>query len=338
MRYTSLVGFARRIRTIIGALAAVTIFGVVGYLLLGFPLLDALYQTVTTLAAVGYREVHPLTPAGQVFTMVFIAIGVGTFLYSITVMVGVLVEGDLQRYIGSRQMDSQIRRLADHVIICGYGRVGKATTDYLLATGVAVVVVDRDADILAGLGDVAHLVGDVTNDDMLRNAGIARARALVVALDTDQDTVYVVLSARALNPDMVIVAQARTAEARDKLVLAGATRAVNPQLIGGRRLAAFALQPDVAEFMDVVMQDGELDYRMQQVSIPSRSPLAGHTLGELDLPSRFGASVLAVRSPHQGPFTAHPADDVRLEPGSVLITFGTSAQVQALNREAQPGT
>lgn len=329
------MGFARRIATIIGALSAVTVFGVVGYVLLGFPLLDALYQTVTTLATVGYREVHPLTPAGQVFTMVLIILGVGTVLYGITLMVGVLVEGDVQRYVERRHMDSHIRRLAGHVIVCGYGRVGRATTEYLRATGVPVVVVDLDPARVSGLGDIPHLVGDVTNDATLLEAGIERARALVAALDTDQDTVYVVLSARALRPDMSIVARARTTEARTKMVLAGATRAVNPQLIGGRRIAAFALQPDVADFMDVVMQDGEFDYRIQQVHIPDGSPLVGRTMGELDLQGRFGAAVLAVRRVKHGPFTAHPARDVRLEPGSVLITFGTSEQVEALEREAR---
>ena len=176
-------------------------------------------------------------------------------------------------------MDRHIRGMDGHVIVCGYGRVGRATTDYLRATGIPVVVVDRDEGRLAGLHDTPHLVGDVTNDATLREAGIARARALVAALDTDQDTVYVVLSARALRHDLVIVARARTAEARDKMVLAGATRAVNPQLIGGRRIAAFALQPDVADFLDVVMQDDEFDYRIQQVSIPDGSPFVGHTGG-----------------------------------------------------------
>ena len=331
------MGFARRIVTIIVALVTVTLFGVVGYVLLGFPLLDAVYQTVTTLATVGYREVHPLTTVGQVFTMVLIVLGVGTVLYSITLMVGVLVEGEVRRYVGRRRMDRHIRGMDGHVIVCGYGRVGRATTDYLRATGIPVVVVDRDEGRLAGLHDTPHLVGDVTNDATLREAGIARARALVAALDTDQDTVYVVLSARALRHDLVIVARARTAEARDKMVLAGATRAVNPQLIGGRRIAAFALQPDVADFLDVVMQDDEFDYRIQQVSIPDGSPFVGHTVGDLDLQERCGATVLAVRRVTRGPFTAHPAGGVRLEPGSVLITYGTSEQLEALERAAGVG-
>ncbi len=328
------MGLVRRIATIIGALVAVTAFGVLGYVLLGFPLLDALYQTVTTLTTVGFREVHPLTPAGQIFTMVLIVLGVGTVLYSITLMFGVLVEGDVLRYLERRVMDRQISRMSDHVIICGYGRVGRATSEYLRATGVPAVVVDLNPHRLAHLTDAPHLVGDVTNDATLKEAGIDRARALIAALDSDQDTVYVVLSARALRPDMIIVARARTAEARTKMVLAGATRAVNPQLIGGRRMAAFALQPDVADFMDVVMQDGEFDYRIQQVRVPEGSSLVGRTLAELGAPERFGVTVLAVRRVAHGPFTAHPDGSVRLEPGSVLITFGTSGQVEALERAA----
>lgn len=330
------MGFARRIATIIATLVAVTAFGVVGYVLLGFSPLEALYQTVTTLATVGFREVHPLTPAGQVFTMVLIVLGVGAVLYSITLMFGVLVEGDVQRYLGRRVMDRQISRMSGHVIVCGYGRVGRATAEYLRGSGVPVVVVDVDPARVSHATNVPHLVGDVTNDAILTEAGIDRARALVAALDSDQDTVYVVLSARALRPDMIIVARARTSEARTKMVLAGATRAVNPQLIGGRRMAAFALHPDVADFLDVVMQDGEFDYRLQQVRIPEGSPLSGHTLTDVDVQGRFGVTVLAVRRVAHGPFEANPSGGVRLEPGAVLIAFGTRAQVEDLEREVSP--
>ena len=319
----------RRIAVAVGCIAGVTVLGTLGYLLLGFSLLEAVYQTVTTVATVGFREVRPLSTAGTVFTIVLIIVGVGTVLYSLGVILEALTEGHLREYLGRRRMDTTIENLRDHVIICGHGRVGRSATEHLVATGEAVVVVDNDPARLAGLS-TPHLVGDVTDDAVLRRAGIAHARALVAALETDADTVYVTLSARAIRPDLVIVARARTPEAKDKMVLAGATRAVNPQHIGGRRMAAFALQPDVAEFLDVVMHDENLDFRIQQVTVAAGSPLAGHSPADLDLHGRTCALLLAVRRGPDQPFEPNPPDDAALSAGAVLIALGTPEELGAL--------
>ncbi len=319
----------RRFVISIGALVAVTVFGTIGYLVLGFTLMEALYQTVTTVATVGFREVRPLTTAGELFTIVLVIVGVTVVLYNITIVMEALLEGHVRDYFERRRMDQRIAAMSGHVVICGLGRVGRAARDYLVAAGAEVVAVDINPDRLEGVR-LPHLLGDVTNDDVLVEAGIERARALIVALATDADTLYVVLSARALRPDLVIIARARTVGSREKIVLAGATRAVNPQLIGGRRIAAFALQAHVAEFLDVVMHDEELDFRIQQVPIPETGPVVDQTLGDADLEQRCGAKLLAFRSGHGSPFVANPADDTKLTAGSVLIALGTSAQVEAL--------
>jgi voltage-gated potassium channel len=312
------------------ALVAVTLFGVTGYLVLGFTPLEAMYQTVTTVATVGFREVRPLTAAGQVFTIVLILLGVGTVLYNLGVIVEALIEGHLREHVGRRRMDRRIDGLSGHVIICGYGRVGRAATKHLLATGNEVVVVDSDVGRLQGTR-TPHLIGDALDDATLRAAGIDRARALIVALDTDTDTVYVTLSARALRPDLVIISRARTVDAKDKMVLAGATRAVNPQLIGGRRMASFALHGDVAEFLDVVMHDEDIDYRIDQIRIPDGSPASGRTLRELDLLHRSGAQVLGVRMRERGAFVANPAPETVLTTGMTVIALGDSAQIDSLS-------
>ncbi|MEI2765116.1 MAG: potassium channel protein [Dermatophilaceae bacterium] len=321
----------RRLVVALSALVAVTLFGTVGYLLLGFTVMEALYQTVTTVATVGFREVRPLDTRGEVFTIVLIVFGVGTTLYNLTVMLEVITEGHVRRYFERRRMDKRIAAMSSHVIICGLGRVGRSARDHLLATGAQVVVVDIDADKLEGLS-LPHLVGDVTRDEVLRAAGIERARALIATLETDADTVYLTLSARAIRPDMVIIARARTADSKEKLVLAGATRAVNPQMIGGRRIAAFALHAHVAEFLDVVMHDAELDFRIQQVRVTAASPLVDHTLGEVDLEELTGARLLAFRAGHGMPFTPNPLPGTVLTTGSVLIAFGTLAQIESLGQ------
>jgi voltage-gated potassium channel len=318
-----------RITLAVLALVAVTLFGVIGYLVLGFTPLEAMYQTITTVATVGFREVRPLTAAGQVFTMALILLGVGTVLYNLGVIVEALIEGHLREHVERRRMDRRIAALNGHVVICGYGRVGRAATAHLLATGNEVVVIDSDE---RRLGDLmtSHLLGDALDDDTLRAAGIDRARALIIALDTDTDTVYVTLSARALRPDLVIISRARTVDAKEKMVLAGATRAVNPQLIGGRRMASFALHGDVAEFLDVVMHDEDIDYRIDQIRIPEDSPASGRTLRELDLLGRSGAQVLGLRMRDRGPFVANPPPETVLTTGMTVIALGDPAQIGSL--------
>jgi voltage-gated potassium channel len=262
--------------------------------------------------------------------MVLILLGVGTVLYNLGVLVEAVTEGHLREHLERRRMDQRIARMSGHIVICGYGRVGRASAEHLLATGHEVVVVDTDPERLAGL-EIPHLVADALTDDTLREAGVTRARALIAALESDADTVYLTLSARALQPDLVIVARARTVDSKTKLVLAGATRAVNPQLIGGRRMASFALHPDVAEFLDVVTHEEELDYRIEQVPVPPGSPMAGSTVGEVDVAGRTGAQLLAIRMPGRGAFLPNPGPDTRVEAGSTLIVFGDPEQVGALH-------
>ncbi|WP_341924331.1 NAD-binding protein [Nocardioides psychrotolerans] len=319
----------RRIAVALGALLAVTVFGTVGYVLLGFTFMEALYQTVTTVATVGFREVRPFTTAGQVFTIVLIALGVGTVLYNLGVLMEAVTEGHLRDELERRRMNARIAALRGHVIVCGHGRVGRAAADFLVAGGHRVVVVDSDPARLGGLGpQVEHVLGDVTDDDVLRAAGIASATAVIVALETDADTVYVTLSARAMRPDVTIVSRARTTGSTGKLELAGATRAVNPQRIGGRRLAVFALQPDVAEFLDVVMHDEDLDWRIEQVE--AGPGIAGRTLAGLEIQQRTGALLLAIRRTARAQLEANPPGDLEVPEGAVLIALGTPSELAAL--------
>ena len=322
------VSSLRRIGRALFAFWLVIIAGTVGYTILGFGVLEALYQTVTTITTVGFREVHPLSSVGELFTILLILVGVATALYTFGVLLEALIEGHLRQQMERRRMDRQIGRMTGHIIICGWGRVGRASVNYLSALGKQIVVIDRDPARLEGLG-YPTVLGDVTDDLILEAAGIGHARALIAALDTDADNVFVTLSSRALRPDLVIIARARTEGSKPKLLRAGANRAVNPQLIGGRRMAAFALQPHVAEFLDVVMHDETLDYRIEEVRIPASSPLAGRTLADTALQLPTGALLLAIRTA-AGQFVANPAPDTRLDPDTILIALGTPAQLSAI--------
>ena len=322
----------RRIQFALLAVLAVVAAGCIGYLVLGFGPLDALYQTVTTITTVGFRELHPLSTAGKIFTIVLIIAGVGTALYAFSVVLESLVEGHLRQHVERRRMRRDIARMSGHTIVCGWGRVGRAVAGYLAGQGAAVVVVDVDPQRVA---DVTYpaLTGDVTDDEVLRKAGIMRARALVAAINTDAENVYVTLSARSLRPDLIIIARARTEASEPKLLRAGATRVVNPQRIGGQRIAAAALQPNVVEFLDVVMHDGSLEFRLEEIPVRAGSRLAGRTLQQANVGETTGALVLALRG-RDGAFLANPPMHTPVGAGYILIAIGTQQQLSALHDAA----
>ncbi|GAC1332164.1 MAG: potassium channel protein [Mycobacteriales bacterium] len=321
----------RRIQVGVLALLFVIVGGTVGYIVLGFTFLEALYQTVTTITTVGFREVRPLRTAGQVFTIVLILVGVGTALYTFGVLLESLIEGHLRDVIGRRRMDRTIAGMSSHVIICGWGRVGRATAHYIAAAGGEVIVIDRSE---ARLASVPHptILGDVTDDDVLRRAGIERAKALVAALETDSDNLYVTLSGRVLNPELTIIARARTDSSEAKLERAGANRVVNPQRLGGDRMAAFATQPHVVEFLEVVMHDGSLEFRLEEVVVAVGSLLAERSIREAHIRDTTGALLLALRE--GGDFLTNPPPETVIRPGQILIAIGTAEQLSALLQAA----
>jgi voltage-gated potassium channel len=310
-------------------LGLIVVFGTAGYMVLGFSFLDAVYQLLTTITTVGFREVEPLSSAGKIYTMAVILVGVGTALYTFSVLIEALIEGEIGSAFGRRRMERTISDMKDHVIICGWGRVGTALAQYVTGAGQDVVVIDRDADRLERC-QYPSVQGDATDDEVLRAAGIGRARVLAAALTTDADNLYVTISGRALNPDLFIIARARVESSEDKLSRAGANRVVNPQSIGGARMAAFALQPHVAEFLDVVMHDGSLEFRLEELVVPFGSTIEGKSLRDAHLRDRTGALVLAMRDDRSGKFMTNPDPETVICAGQILIAIGTSAQLASL--------
>ncbi len=319
----------RRVQVSGVAVLLITLAGTVAYTVLGLGLIDALYQTVTTISTVGFREYGQTTTAWKVTTMVVIVVGVGSALYTLGAVLETLVEGRLSDRLGRRRMERRISRMDNHTIICGWGRVGRAIYGSLSGD---VVVIDIDPERAATAGD-AVVEGDATDDDVLRRAGIERARCLVVALVNDSDNVYVTLSARALRPDLLIVARARTEAANTKLLQAGADRVVNPQQIGGARMAALVSQPAVADFLDVVMHDGSLEFRLAEAPVSDESRLVGRTVQDAQIRAHTGALILAVREP-SGDFVTNPSPAHLLRAGQVLIAIGTAAEIASLQSAA----
>jgi voltage-gated potassium channel len=320
----------RRLIFALAALVSVMVGGTVGYLVLGFGLLDALYQTVTTVTTVGFREVEPLTATGKVFTIALIVVGVGIALYTLGVIIETLLEGQLPEVFGRRRMERKITGMSEHVVVCGWGRVGRAIARDLAAMGASPVVVDNDPIRVENVPYPAVL-GDATDDDVLDRAGVRRARALVAALDTDAGNLFVTLSARALRPELFIVARVRLEENEDKLRRAGANRVVNPQSIGGARMAAFVLQPYVTEFVDVVMHDRGIEFRLEEIPVPEGSPIEGFSIREAHVRDRTGALVLALRD-RKGTFTTNPPPEAVVNADQIIIAIGTPGDLEKLQR------
>jgi len=318
----------RRVRIGLGALALVLVAGTAGYLLLGFDFLDSLFQTVTTVTTVGFNPPHALDAGSKTFTIVLILVGVGTALYTFSAVLEVLIEGHMRDLVRRRRMERDIARMSGHIIVCGWGRVGREVARFLASAGKRVVVVDRDPERLREV-PYASVHGDVTDDEILRQAGIERAAALVAALDTDADNLYVTVAAKSMRPDLQIIARARNESSEPKLVRAGANRVVNPQQLGGDRMASFVTQPHVVDFVDIVMHDGTLEFRLEELAVSRSSPLSGATLRSAQLRDRTGALVLAIRRP-DGDFITNPSPENVIQAGDVLISVGTAEQLNAL--------
>jgi voltage-gated potassium channel len=316
-------------RVVIALLAIVVVLavGAVGFMVIfGVGVLQAIYDTTSVVTTIGFRE-QPHSTGAKVFSIILILAGVGTVLYAFGVVLEAIIEGQLGDLFGRRRMEKKIAGMDGHVIVCGWGRVGRAIADNL-APEQDLVVVDIDP---ARLAEVPYptVLGDATDDAVLERAGVQRCRALVAAVSTDADNLYLTLSGRTLRPDLFIVARARIASSEDKLLRAGANRVVNPQAIGGARMAAFVLQPHVTEFLDVVMHGTDVEFRLEEVELAGGSPIAGQTLRDAHVRDRTGALVLALRGPHGG-FTTNPPPETVMDAGHILIAIGTTAQLTAL--------
>ena len=318
----------RRVWIGLVALALVLLMGSAGYLALGFGPLDAVFQTVSTISTVGFSSPRQLDAGVKAFTIGLIFVGVGTALYTFSAVFELLVEGHMRDLVRRRKMEHAIARMEGHVIVCGWGRVGREVARFLTSAGHDVVVVDREAD---RLGEVPHpsVCGDVTDDEILRRAGIDRAATLVAALDTDADNLYLTVAGKSMRPNLQIIARARSESSEPKLMRAGADRVVNPQQLGGDRMASFVTQPHVVDFVDVVMHDGSLKFRLGELAVSADSILAGNTLRSAHLRDRTGALVLAIRRP-DGTFVTNPSPENAIASGDVLISVGTEEQLSKL--------
>lgn len=322
----------QRVRGGLTILGVIIALGVAGYRVLGLDLFDALYQTVITVTTVGYEEIgdpDEVDRAYRWFTLFLALFGVSGALYTLGVMVEAYVEGSLNDGLRIRKEQRMIDRLSGHLIVAGAGRVGTSIAHYVARHGAEVVVIEHTPTE----SDLLTVIGDATDDETLRRAGIERAATLIAALDTDAANLYVTLSARALNADLHIVARTNDQSSEPKFFQAGADRVVNPHEIGGSRMGALAMHPTLAEFLDEVLHDDSHGVTVDEIEISVDSPASGRTLHEL-LGARGQPLVIAIRDQDHG-YVANPAFDSKVMPGSVLVVLGSDADVAALGERVR---
>lgn len=324
----------------LGLLLAVPIvlvlLGALGYATIeGWSFFDALYMSVISLTTVGYHEVHPLSSAGRVFTMVFVMGGVFTLFFMASEAVRAVVSGEVRSALGRQRMERSLQELKDHFVVCGLGRMGRFVCQEFSQLGLPFVVIEKSRELLQGfrLPHGIPLEGDATSDDVLRKAGVERARGLVTAAASDAANLYITMSARFLNDKLFIVARAEEDGAERKLLRAGANKVVSPYMIGGQRVAQAVLRPNVMDFLELATRSQHLELQIEEVAIGALSQLAGKSLEDSRIRRDLGIIIVAIKKP-TGAMSFNPPGSAVLEAGDLLITLGHRQQLDRLERLA----
>jgi voltage-gated potassium channel len=325
------MGNKRRLLWIGIAILAIVTIGTAGYMIIeDWSFIDSIYMAVTTLSTVGFQEVHSLSAEGRIFTMVLILGGTGTMLYAVTAIVQYLLEGNLANILGRRRMKAEISKLKGHTILCGYGKVGKEVAHVFENEKTPFVVIDSDEKACTrATGDGFLCVNmNAANDEALKEAGIMTAKALVAALGSDADNLYLTLSAKSLKPDIFIVARIDNEESEEKLKRAGADRTMSPYGVGGRRLAMLTLKPLVVDFIDTTMDRQGHELTLEDVEVVAGSQMEKITVKE-GMRRANGGHILAIKK-KSGRLITNPSPDTILESGDELVLMGTRDQLKGI--------
>lgn len=320
-------------------LGVLVLLGTFGYIIIeNYSFFDALYMTIITVATVGYGEVQPLTTAGRVFTIFLIITSFGTFAYAVSAITRFVVDGEFNAFLKNKKLNEAIQKLSGHVIICGYGRNGRQAAHVLKKHNRRFVVVENNNQVTESITHkFSDLVinGDSTKDETLIKAGILRASALITTLPIDADNLFIVLTARNLNPNLTIISRASDDNSDTKLKIAGANNVIMPDRVGGAHMASLVMKPDVMEFIDFITAEGGDNINLEEISFDKPSEeMINKTLKDLEIRNKSGANIIGFKTA-MGEYVVNPSADTKIIPHSKIFVLGTPDQIKKLKEILQ---
>lgn len=327
----------KQFRLALVALVALVILGVVGYhILMRWNTLDSLFMTIITLTTVGYNEVHTLDATGKVFSIILIVFGVTTVFWAGASLIEAVVGEQIWHAIQRKRMQNRIAKLHDHYIICGYGRMGQQIIQDLIHENVPHVVIERNPEQIPKLinQEIPFIEGDASDDKILRSAGIERAKGLITVAPSDEDNVFITLSARALNPNLYIVARSILEDNENKLRMAGANRTMSPYVMGGRRMSLAVLRPNVLDFIDLAMRFDDLRMMIEEMKIEPDSRMLGKTIADCGFRDDYDITVLAIKK-LDGRTIPNPRPADVIDGSDILILLGSPDQLNKIRESTE---
>lgn len=306
--------------------------GSIGYMIIeGWEFMDSLYMTIITLATVGYGEVQQVSGPGRIFTMMLILLGGGYFLYLISDIFKFLVEGRIRFVLGRHKLDSQIKKLKDHYIICGYGRIGKLLTEYLVQKYIDVVIIEKDENRMDAMNEdgVLYIIGEAASETTLKRAGIEEAKGLIAVVATDAENVFLVLLAKQLNKELFVVARTTEDSSKKTLMAAGANKVISHFDIGARRIAHAILRPTVIKFLEMAFVDEKTDIQIEEIIIKPGAELADIKLVDSNIRKDLDLIIIAIQDKDKH-MIFNPTADAVLTPGSTVVAMGCAKGLKKL--------
>jgi voltage-gated potassium channel len=295
----------------------------------GWNFIDSLYMVVITITTTGFEEVHPLSKAGEIYTLLLVLFSFAVVIYVAGVGIQILIESKIFK---RKRMENKISKLENHYIVCGYGRMGTHICEELLHAGANFVVIENNSANHHKLDAVGYLydTGDASHDDTLERVGVKKAKGLVAVLPTDPENVFTTLTAKFLNPKIFVVARAVEEETHPKLMKAGADRVINPYELGGVRMASLLLRPGVADFIEIVAANRNIDLQIEEIIVKKGSKMDKKTLAELPVRTEFNVIIVSIQNDQKGIFVYNPKGDTIVDEGNKLIAIGERNNLERL--------
>jgi voltage-gated potassium channel len=327
----------KRIKWAIIFLVSVFFIGIGGYMVIeGWNFFDSLYMVVITLATVGFGETHPLTFHGRIFTIVLIVVWAGIGFYAFSTIIQPIIEGEIRKVLGRKKLEKEIRNLKDHYIVCGFGRMGSYISRELKNASVSYIIIEKDEHLREKLEreNYLYLYGNASEDEVLIEAGVKKARGLVAVVASDADNVYITLTARQLNPNLFILARSTNESSERKLQQAGANKVISPYQMGAVRMVQAILRPAVVDFIEIAFHGKSMELQCEEFLVKPNSSLVGSSLQEAEIRKNLGVIIVAIKET-SGKMVFNPSRDVRINAGDTLITLGEKKDLVRLEKILQ---